>query len=187
MYKSISQAEFAKKIGITASSLRKYIANDDIGVDRDERPFRIFLDHPATIKFLNKREVMPDGDQEAMAEDINKRLYEIQLDELPNVPDLVLKRVKILNDIRKTKLQTDAMRKVLVARKHVEMFFNQLISIDNSILKTLGQSLSVNIASTLGTTDSEKIIAIQTLIDDEIYKALKLRHDKIIAYLERLK
>jgi len=184
-YTSISQKEFIEQYlngEIAESTLRRWMNKGLIAVDKRERPHRVFIDHPVTKKFLEQRE----KDESDTAALLSQRIIDLTLADIQDLSSAVIARMESITKIQKMKIQSDTMMGALISRKFVKQFFDQLIAIDNSVLKTLGGSLSTEVAAIFESADNAKILSVQKLIDTEVYKALETKKKKYNSWLEKL-
>lgn len=186
-YRSITIKEFCSQTDIDKSVISLAIKKGRIAINRSLNPVQIFIDHPKTITYLEEKEREAKETTKDFAKNVEDRIFSISRDEIKDYSQELLKKIKLQADIRKVRTQELAMRNKLIARKSVENFFKQLISVDNSIIRPLGQSISQSISDLLENKSPEKTLEIQELIDKEIYKALQLRHERIKEYLSKLK
>lgn len=186
IYKSLTVQQFSNQTGIAKSVIQQAIKQGRIAINRKAKPILIYYEHPKTLEYLKEKEEEIKDNSIDFAQQLENRVFTISREELKEQSQEVLKKVKLLADIRKVKTQELAMRNKLIARKTVKIFFQQLMSVDNSIIRPLGQVLSPQISDLFQNTDKQKIIDLQKLIDKEIYQALDIRHKRINEFLESL-
>lgn len=187
IYKSLTVQQFSNQTGIAKSVIQQAIKQGRVAINRKTKPTLIYYEHPKTLEYLKEKEEEIKDNSIDFAQQLENRVFTISREELKEQSQEVLKKVKLLADIRKVKTQELAMRGKLIARKTFELFHQQLISIDNSIIRPCGQNVAPQISDLFQNTDKQKIIEIQKLIDKEIYKALDLRHEKIKEFSEKTK
>lgn len=163
-------------------AVESWINRGLLATDPNEETVRVLLDHPITKRFLENREKDKIEDTYLLTQ----RLNDLTLADIQGLSKTVIDHIKSIIDIQKVKIKNDAMTGVLISRKVVRKCFDQFIAIDNAILKTLGTSLSAEIAGIFESTDTEKILNTQRLLDNEIRKAIETKRMKYINWLSRL-
>jgi hypothetical protein len=180
-----TMAEFAQRTGKTVLTIRNYMSNGILDVDKTERPARVIIDGPKTRDFIKSCEISSVK---------RKNIKSFMLDNTDeNGTDecsiASLQQLKLQNDIRKSKIQIDTMRGKLVSRKTIKAFFSQIVSMDNSIIRPMGQLVSpsiINMCKSCDLADPQTIINVQKLIDDQIYKLVDMKCKKIEDFLKTL-
>lgn len=184
-YTSITRTGFINQYldgSVKRTTLNAWIDQGLIAIDESEKPARILIDHPTTKQFLENREGI--GIEKTVL--LTQKLNDLTLADIQDLSKVVIDRIKAIIDIQKVKIKNDAMTGVLISRKLVKRCFDQFIAIDNAILKTLGTALSSEIAAIFESTDTEKILGVQRLLDNEIRKAIETKRLKYINWLSKL-
>lgn len=185
-YKSVSQSAFAKLLGVSPTSVRRYLASGKLDVDRREKPVRIYLNGPKTKAFLAKREPIPESQEKDVIDRLVNSSETFSAEELETIPLSTLKKAKLIIDTKKANTQIAAMSNELITRKSVENFMKSLIGIDYSAIVPLGSNTAYDICAIYETSSREKALEVEKLITKAVYKALDDRYLAVKNYLKSL-
>jgi hypothetical protein len=86
-------------------------------------------------------------------------------------------KLKIYEQIKQIRVKTQIQEGQVISRKLIKILFGKLYEIDRNEFLQIKSKIIPDIAGLFGCTDSEKMIAAEKIVDEELYKTLK--HIKI--------
>lgn len=95
------------------------------------------------------------------------------INSLDHLSKTSIERIKIIEQIRKLRIDTDESLNKLISRELVKKVFSQLYAIDINEFKTLGPAISQEIITIMGVGDEKQIREIEDMIDKHLRKVLQ--------------
>ncbi|MCP4748090.1 MAG: hypothetical protein GY874_18430 [Desulfobacteraceae bacterium] len=182
--KLCSKAELSRMVDRSAPYISKALKEGSIGIVGNGRIAKVDLDHPLTIEFI---ETCKQNDQDkSIEEKVTPALQtnstdvdNINLNALTDGTDIErldkksVERLKTIEQVLSIRQKRAADRGKLIERDTVARVFAELYTIDVNEFRTMGPSLAAPIASAAGVDDPEKILKIEQIIEEAVFKILK--------------
>jgi DNA-binding Lrp family transcriptional regulator len=204
----ISQAELARRLGITRQAVRDAHIKGRIRkvngkIDLDCELTQDYIERskirqekssskPKSHKVSGGRVVEEtmkafDGDtdpDEMEVDDVGADVGAIV--SLERMTRRQAERQKLIEQILAMQVKTAKERKDLVSRDGAAKVFAKLAAVDTSELHPLGDSISAEVAAALGSDNSEAIIKVKKIIDKRVFRALKHRKRIMEDFLKKI-
>lgn len=95
------------------------------------------------------------------------------IDILEHISKTSIERIKIIEQVRNLRINTDERLNKLIPRDLVKKVFSQLYAIDINEFKTLGPAISQEIIIIMGVGDEKQIMEIEAMVDKHLRKVLQ--------------
>lgn len=95
------------------------------------------------------------------------------IDSLDHISKTSIDRIKIIEQIRNLRINTDERLNMLIPRELVKKVFSQLYAIDINEFKTLGPAISQDIITIMSVGDEKRIMEIESMVDKHLRKVLQ--------------
>jgi transcriptional regulator with XRE-family HTH domain len=201
--KQISQAEFARMLGVKRQAINKAIREKRLVLHGKGHKSFIKLDDPATKAYIangsgnrfRQKSVAPKaspkktvteagkskkGEPISKSQESNDELFKI------NEENYLIDQKTRQEKLKALQLSNAIMRGEYVRRDLIEEYVDTLFQIDNSQFKTLGLKTSSDIGAVFGVDDDNKIRHTCDIIENEVYKILKQIKREQIKFLKKL-
>lgn len=182
-----TKINFAKRAKVSRQAIYnllrdgKLVANNSGKLDVNNKTNKDYLSSknegksPGNKTNKNKsiKESKVKNEQEKETNKTTPKDLDYSPDDLNTLSHTSVNKLKTIEQIRKIQVDTDEKRQVLIPRKEVQKLFSKLYMVDVNQWRTMGPSLSPEIASIIGTDDNEIMLEISNLIDKEVFIILK--------------
>jgi hypothetical protein len=192
-----TKAEFARQLGINRSHITRAVTAGYIDIVGKGRTSKVKLDGSNTIQFIEstiantaarKNQPPPPPVESATGTGVEVQdLNDVDIDTI-NLQQLnknLLDRFKAVEDIRMKKQKRLKVRGELVERETVTRTLSKLFSIHVNQLRTLGDTLSPDIAAVFGSSDPELIVGVSNIVNEEVFKILEHIKSLFLEWVEQ--
>ena len=195
-----NQTDFAKKLRVTRQAVHKAITSGVLVLHGKGRTSYIDMDCPKTKAYIKSastnrhrpKSTKPRGKPAPVLPKADrKKSGPEEPDDDNGADEYRLKskadHLKRLQEIEKLSLANKARRKELIERDMVQDFIDELFTIHNGQLKTLGLRASADVAAIFNIEDDDKIREACDKIDTEMFAVLKQIKRLSNKYLRKIK
>ncbi len=95
------------------------------------------------------------------------------IDSLDHLSKTSIDRVKVIDQIKKLRMDMDVAQNKLISRDLVSRVFSKLYAIDINEFKTLGPAISQDIVPIIGSIEEKKVMEINNMVDGHLRKVLQ--------------